>query len=170
MRKEIEKPLQSFLEKNRNKSAVTTALKKPSPKNRSYVNHLFYQYQIEARFVNYVNTALWRQAKDYHKKRKSQPLLIALENVEIISEQQDVLSHLTERDLFEALESKTLYLAVKKLTNRQQFILYAYAVEMFTFQEIADQLGISQQSASKTYQRVMVKLRQTLKGANQSWD
>ncbi|WP_431805003.1 sigma-70 family RNA polymerase sigma factor [Halobacillus andaensis] len=132
--------------------------------NCSDAHQLFPQFQIEARFVKYVNTALWRQAKDYHKKRYSQKQFIDIEDVETISDGQDVIRHLTNRNLFASLENRALYTAVQGLTPRQQYILYAYAVQRFTFQEIADQLNVSQQTISKTYQRVIMKLRQTLKG------
>ncbi|MCP3029161.1 sigma-70 family RNA polymerase sigma factor [Halobacillus sp. A5] len=167
MRKEFEKQ-QAMAQKNT--SVFAAAINKPSTKNCRYVNPLYDPEQIEARFVNYVTTALWRQAKDYHKKRYSHQQSINVEDIEMISADEDVIQHLTERDLFESLENKELYRAVKKLTDRQQYVLYTYAVERFTFQEIADQLEVSQQSVSKTYRRMMTKLRLTLKGDEQIWD
>ncbi|MFC7061723.1 sigma-70 family RNA polymerase sigma factor [Halobacillus seohaensis] len=166
MTKQIQKPLYSFLQNPMHQHAVQTAIQSPSLRNQSYVNQLFYQYQIEARFVSYVNTTLWRAAKDFHKKRRNWTgqHMWEIETIAITDHSADIVTRLTKTNLLASLENPELHQALQQLSERQQMILYEYAVELSTFKEIAEKLDVSQQSVSKVYQRVVIRLRHALKG------
>ncbi|WP_173917371.1 sigma-70 family RNA polymerase sigma factor [Halobacillus sp. Marseille-Q1614] len=139
----------------------------PSSSRNNYVNES--KNKIEAKFVTYLNTSLWRAAKDQQKKVWTWKDLHIL-NAEHIDNSSPVHEDsLTYDTLFETFENKKLYHALKQLSQRQKFIMYKHAVELYTFKEIADQLGVSQQSVSKSFQRARMKLKNT-QGGHPLWD
>ncbi|UOQ92096.1 sigma-70 family RNA polymerase sigma factor [Halobacillus shinanisalinarum] len=165
----IKKPLELFLQDKNHYEAVVVATKKPTSENRSYVNQLFYHYQIEARFVTYINTVLWRYAKDYQKKRKTWRDWHVLKLDQSVGEDLTVLDVMAdksidlnrwgeERDPFESVANRHLHRAIGRLPSRQRRILKDHIAEQMTLSEIASKLGVSQQSVSKSFHRMMRKL------------
>ncbi|MCP3030081.1 sigma-70 family RNA polymerase sigma factor [Halobacillus sp. A1] len=166
MRKQIQEPLLSSLQHPIYAHADNTAVQSPSSKNGNDINELFYPCQSEAKFVSYVNTALWRAAKDYRKKcyTLKDQYVMDVEKIELADITKEEPVHY--QDLYESLEDKILYHTIKQLSQRQQFILYEHAVDLYTFKEIADELSVSQQSVSKSYQRAVIKLRGAYQGGD----
>ncbi|UOR13766.1 sigma-70 family RNA polymerase sigma factor [Halobacillus amylolyticus] len=165
----MKKPLELFLQNENHYEAVVIATKKPTLKNRSYVNQLFYHYQIEARFVTYINTVLWRYAKDYQKKRKhwcdwhvfklDQSVGEDLTVLDVLADERVDLDHWTVgRDPLESVTNRHLHREIGRLTSRQRQILDDHIAEQMSFSEIANKLGISQQSVSKSFHTMMRKL------------
>ncbi|MFD2924677.1 sigma-70 family RNA polymerase sigma factor [Halobacillus naozhouensis] len=164
------KPLDLFLQHDGHYEAFALASKDPTTKNRSRVNQLFYHYQIEARFVTYMNTTMWRCAKDYQKKRQRWHESHALTLNQSVGEDLTVLDVMTiedtnpagwgeESDPFELVTCPQLQTIISRLTVQQRLILYDHVANQLSFREIADKLGVSQQSTSKSFHRVMKKLR-----------
>ncbi|WP_082235145.1 sigma-70 family RNA polymerase sigma factor [Halobacillus massiliensis] len=122
------------------------------------------QDKVEAKFVTYLNTALWRAAKDQQKKMGTWKDIHLQNEYQIDSCSAVYEEAVSYETLFEMVESKKLYHGLKQLSHRQKFIMYKHAVELYTFKEIADQLGVSQQSVSKSYQRARLKLKNTQGG------
>ncbi|WP_163528762.1 sigma-70 family RNA polymerase sigma factor [Halobacillus ihumii] len=164
------KPFDSFLQHGRYYEAYTIASNDPTTKNRSRVNQLFYHYQIEARFVTYMNTTMWRCAKDYRKKRQrwhdshrltlNQPVGEDLTVLDVMTVEDTNFSGWGEEgDSFELVTCPRLQTVISRLTLQQRLILYDHVANQLSFKEIAEKLGVSQQSTSKSFHRIIRKFR-----------
>lgn len=120
---------------------------------------------LQNRFTAYLIKAIRRQKKDYMAKKNR---LLAHEiygtfqeknlpdrNTPELPEQLPVLM---------CLENMALLEAIKDLNELERGILFARVLEQYSYDELAQKLGLRYKGASAAYYRVIQKLRQKMRG------
>lgn len=163
--------VQRFLKHEANYQLFTTAICFPTKKNWDKLNQAFREFYIEIRFINYIAKVIWRYARDFQTKhqRNEDHHLFSLDQPvhkdgstmtykdQLADDKKDKTSE--GKNLLNQVEDYYLQKALKQLTCRQLRVLNSYFAHHFTQKEIACQLGISQQSVSKTLKNALDKVK-----------
>ena len=78
------------------------------------------------------------------------------EDLDLIPEESDFTVELCDND--------ALAYALKKLDERERYVLFARVLEEKSFEEIADKLGLKYKGVAAIYYRTTAKLRNILGG------
>lgn len=169
--------IKGFLNHENDYNLFVQAVCYPSPQNCDRLERAFQRFYIEIRLIHYLSKVLWRYAKDYRAKtnrRRSHYLLMLDRPV-----QSDEPSGMTYKSqlpdwgnvndpassyghpptLEESIENDQLFRGVRSLTQKQLKMLELYFLHDQSQKEIADAMGVSQQSVSKTMNHVFKKLK-----------
>ncbi|ETT61033.1 hypothetical protein BSK66_31860 [Paenibacillus odorifer] len=122
---------------------------------------------LEKRFVGYISSLLHYNSIYFDKKNRKHN-----ERFSMVLDESDYLNHPAENSVeysdnfFEELENQisdpSLYAAFINLTEREREILNFSIVQNMKDKEIANKLGVSQQSISKTKKVALKKLRESI--------
>lgn len=139
---------------------------------KDYLNQLFREFYFELRFTSYINKTLYFTAINFDKKNRShhkrealildQPINNQNENSTYIEQVASTLTNDYETNYspFEnQIVNENLYNAFKKLTKKQQEILYYAYVEELVDREITEILNVSRQAISKTRKKALISLK-----------
>lgn len=164
--------VQRFLRQQSNYELFTKAICFPTEENWERLDRAFRQFYIEIRFINYIAKVIWRYARDFRSKNKrneahylfilDQPILREKSAATTYKDQlvDDRENDTPEQEsLLEQVEEYHLQEVLKQLTEKQLKILDSYFVYNITQKEIAYNLGVSQQSISKTMKAALNKLK-----------
>lgn len=163
--------MQNFLRQKSNYQLFTTAVCFPTEENWERLDRAFRQFYIEIRFTRYLAKVIWRYARDFRTKdqRYAAHYLTILDQPinqeEASTTHKDQLAdsresvHSEEESLLNQVDDYRLQEALKQLTDKQLKVLNFYYAYHITQQEIAHQLGVSQQSISRTIDTTLHKLR-----------
>ena len=120
---------------------------------------------LQNQFTAYLLIAIRRRKKDYLNKQRR------LANHEILSSVQEItIPDQSTLDLFEQLpvlmrlENLALLKAIEGLEESERTILFARILEEYSYDELAQRLGLRYKGASAAYYRVLQKLRRSLGG------
>lgn len=120
---------------------------------------------LQNRFTAYLIKAIQRQKKDYMAKKSR---LLAHEVSENFQEMdvpdQSMLELLEQLPILMCLENMVLLEAIKSLDELEQGILFDRVLEEYSYDDLAQKLGLRYKGASAAYYRVIQKLRQKMRG------
>jgi RNA polymerase sigma factor (sigma-70 family) len=150
----------------------------PSPQYEQLLNKAFRKFIFQVRFLKYISTSIRYAAIDFDKRlnriRNREQLIL---DQPLEDEERNLLNErwlktndqIVEESFFaismnfvEAIEDPLIYRALRSLTDRQKLIVTLSFVLKYQDKEIADLLGVSQQSVSKTKKVAIVKIRKYL--------
>jgi len=150
----------------------------PSPQYEQLLNKAFRKFIFQVRFLKYISTSIRYAAIDFDKRlnriRNREQLIL---DQPLEDEEKNLLNErwlktndqIVEESFFaismnfvEAIEDPLIYRALRSLTDRQKLIVTLSFVLKYQDKEIADLLGVSQQSVSKTKKVAIVKIRKYL--------
>lgn len=170
--------MESFLSQEHYHHLFLKTVSHPTQANKERLNYAFKDFYNEIRFKKYISTALWRHARDYLSKEKTERRYYLLKMDQPVGGQEGDASQQTsygeqnaaEHDqevsqtshLLDHIENPELYGALKHLTARQLRMLELYILHYLTHDEIAALLGVSQQAVSKTIKQSLAKIRERL--------
>ena len=69
-----------------------------------------------------------------------------------------------EQNIIDSIENDSLLISILKLKEKERKVLNLHAVYKMKHTEIADILGVSVSSVEKTYQRVLAKIKDDMRG------
>lgn len=160
-----------FIENDLHLNVFTLALFEEK-KCKDYLNQLFREFYFEFRFMSYINKTLYFSAIHFDKKNRlhherealilDQPINNQNENSTYIEQVASTPTndHEIDTNTFEnQIVNENLYDALKKLTRKQQEILYYAYVEGLVDREIAGILNVSRQVISKTRKKALISLK-----------
>jgi RNA polymerase sigma factor (sigma-70 family) len=177
--KELANPLlRGFFQSENHSLLLVRLLSYPTYENMLCLNEAFRRFYMEKQVTGYLSKLIHHKARDYTRKYQKDKELCAntldqplkadttFTFLDLVSSEEDdaidvLLNAMTT--LQQHVSRPGLYTALNSLTNRQQVILNLYFLKNYSHREIGDVLGISQQSVSKTYQKALSHLRETLK-------
>lgn len=164
--------VQRFLSKQSHYQLFMTAICFPTEGNWDKLDREFRQFYIEIRFISYIAKVIWRYAKDLRIKNQrngahylfilDQPIHKGESSTTTYKDQlidDSGNDHSKEKNLLDQVEDFHLQEALKQLTDKQLRVLDSYYVYNITQKEIAYNLGVSQQSVSKTMKTALDKLK-----------
>lgn len=164
--------VQRFLNQQANYQLFTTAICFPTEENWERLDWAFRQFYTEIRFINYLSKVIWRYGRDFRSKhqRNEAHYLIILDQPMQKEESsattyKDQLADNSENDtlkgesFLDQVDDFYLQEALKQLTDKQLRVLESYYAYNITQEEIACNLGVSQQSVSKTMKTTLDKLK-----------
>lgn len=150
----------------------------PSPQYEQLLNKAFRKFIFQVRFLKYISTSIRYAAIDFDKRlnriRNREQLIL---DQPLEDEERNLLNErwlktndqIVEESFFaismnfvEAIEDPLIYRALRSLTDRQKLIGTLSFVLKYQDKEIADLLGVSQQSVSKTKKVAIEKIRKYL--------
>lgn len=150
----------------------------PSPQYEQLLNKAFRKFIFQVRFLKYISTSIRYAAIDFDKRlnriRNREQLIL---DQPLEDEERNLLNErwlktndqIVEESFFaismnfaEAIEDPLIYRALRSLTDRQKLIVTLSFVLKYQDKEIADLLGVSQQSVSKTKKVAIEKIRKYL--------
>lgn len=150
----------------------------PSPQYEQLLNKAFRKFIFQVRFLKYISTSIRYAAIDFDKRlnriRNREQLIL---DQPLEDEERNLLNErwlktndqIVEESFFaismnfvESIEDPLIYRALRSLTDRQKLIVTLSFVLKYQDKEIADLLGVSQQSVSKTKKVAIVKIRKYL--------
>lgn len=124
-----------------------------------YVQRFSFDQQYN--FSTYLYAIIKNKALNYLKKNRELPMSSFDEEAEIPILEQKLIDQMTpETEYFKKSDFLELMVAIQRLKEDEKNLLYLYAVEEFTYKEIAEKLGI-------TVMQVKIRLfrsRKKLKG------
>lgn len=100
-----------------------------------------------------INTAI-----DYYRKQKRQPLFIPIENANAIPDDSN--------DLFELEGNFDPLPILQQLSPSYRIVFNLYVMEGFKHREIAEQLGISENTSKSNLARAKQKLKELIKNSS----
>lgn len=164
--------VQHFLCQQSNYQLFTTAICFPTEENWEKLDRAFRQFYTEIRFTNYIAKVIWRYARDLRIKsqRNEAHYLFILDQPIQKGESstltyKDQLADYSEEDFLEGgslldqVADYHLQESLRQLTDKQLRVLESYYVYNITQKEMAHNLGVSQQSISKTMRSALDKLK-----------
>lgn len=120
---------------------------------------------LQNRFTAYLVRAIQRQKKDYMDKKKR---LLAHESSNNFQEIDipgwNTLELLEQLPVLMRLENMALLEAIKGLSELERGILFDRVLEEYSYDDLAQKLGLRYKGASAAYYRVIQKLRQKMRG------
>lgn len=120
---------------------------------------------LQNHFTAYLLSAIRRQKKDYKNK---QDRLLAHEAPADLQEltlpDPESLDLMEQLPVLMNLENMALLKAIESLEESERSILFARILEEYSYDELAQKLGLRYKGASAAYYRVIQKLRQRLRG------
>lgn len=120
---------------------------------------------LQNRFTAYLIKAIRRQKKDYMaKKNRLLAHEISGDFQEINLPDRNTPELLEQLPVLMCLENMALLEAVRSLNELEQDILFARVLEQYSYDELAQMLGLRYKGASAAYYRVIQKLRQKMRG------
>lgn len=174
--------IESFLSYESHYQLFMETVCHPTKENQNQLNQAFKDFYNEIRFKKYISTTLWRYARDYLAKEKTERTRYLLKMDQPIQGQEsdgakqssygDQLSAKEDhREMMvgrflDRIENPELYGVLKQLTKKQLRILELSIFHHLNHSEIAVLLGISQQAVSKSIRQSLTKIRERLKGEN----
>lgn len=142
----------------------------PTKENRDKLDHLFKEYNFNARFTAFISSTLYFNAINYDKRhrRDNGRFLLTMDrplNGEEYTSFKDLVEdensevHLNEifnsRNIEDYIEDPVLYKAVTQLSIKQKEVIHLYYVTGLTDTEISKVLNKSQQAISKLHQKAL---------------
>ena len=114
---------------------------------------------LQNRFTNFVTSAIHGARTNYiNKSMQRAKYVFEMEDQKFnfISDETDFVSDLCEYD--------ALAVALKKLEEKEYYVLISHVIEEKSFEEIADKLGMKYKGVAAIYYRTTEKLRKILGG------
>jgi RNA polymerase sigma factor (sigma-70 family) len=165
--------VQRFLSKESNYQLFIKAMCFLTEESWEELDQSFRQFYTEIRFINYISKVLWRYGRDYRIKNqhnRARYLFILDQPIKTNGQPSTITykdrlaepkesSTSKEDSLLDQVENVQLKNALKKLTGKQLEVLDSYYVHNLKQEEIANNLGVSQQAVSKIMKTSLDKLR-----------
>ncbi|WP_100397933.1 helix-turn-helix transcriptional regulator [Bacillus sp. FJAT-44742] len=153
----------------------------PTKENESNLNKEFQLHYGEIRFIKYLSKCIYWTALGHGKKEKQhrernalyllqkagqeedgELLLIDFVKDENAEDDQRVFDY--SKNLDDAISSPSLIEGLSKLKKQEKLVLRDYYAYGYTDKEIAKRLSVSQQAISKKRNRILKKLKVSIKG------
>jgi RNA polymerase sigma factor (sigma-70 family) len=176
--------MKAFLNNEEHLSIFATAISFPSKINKGNLNEKFKQFYLELRLTKYLSTLLHYDSINFDKKKRKladrfpllldQPvnyggeeltLLVDIIPSDGVVKESELIFH-KSHSLEEHLTDMRLFEAIKILTDRQKRILELSYIEQMSDRRISIELGVSQQSISKTRNKALSRIKEFLKGGD----
>ncbi|KSU83986.1 hypothetical protein A2U94_19695 [Bacillus sp. VT 712] len=170
--RELENPIiKSFLEKKENFKMLEQSICHPQLKNRENLDKAFQEFYAEVRLTHYLSMLLKFYAQKYYVKTTKhfnhyqlimdKPQESGISFAELVSSDEEIIDIFlkTSNNLIDFIKDQKLCQIINSLTTKQQQILNLSFVYQFSHTEIGALLGVSQQYVSKTYQKILNKIR-----------
>lgn len=172
--------VKNFLDNEAYYRLFSNAILIPSSENQVRLNQAFRQYYMEIRFTYYLSQVIWRYARDFKAKKKTDETHYVLTMDQPVQRKSDATSQ-TFKDqvpaegkleeiviegkghLLERIENPFLHEGLQQLTKKQLKVLELYFVHQLTHVEIAFLSGVSQQAVAKSMGQALRKLRSYFK-------
>jgi RNA polymerase sigma factor (sigma-70 family) len=174
--------MKAFLDKEENLIIFAEAICFPCKKNKGNLDRKFKQFYLELRLTKYLSTLLHYDSIYFDKRKRKianrfpllldQPINYGGEELTLLVDiiPSEGLVKETERIFLEShrleehLTDMKLFEAIKILTDRQKRILELSFIEQMSDRRISNELGVSQQSISKTRNKALLRIKEYLKG------
>jgi RNA polymerase sigma factor (sigma-70 family) len=168
--------IRSFLQNETSALLFHHAVAEPTIQNKQRVEERFQTFYEEIRCISYLSGLIHYHAIAYDKRIRAQTVGCPLRlHAPIGEEDAGILLDLIAdpegeymyNDVFNSLEElseeKPLYYALRLLTPKERRILEWGYLYNFSDTEIAEKLGVSQQTVSRTRNKALDKLRMSVK-------
>ncbi|WP_078598379.1 sigma-70 family RNA polymerase sigma factor [Evansella clarkii] len=166
--------MRGFLNIDSNYNLLMKARELPCEENTDELNQAFKRYYTELQLINYISHLINHYSRDFYRKKNREKYfyVFAFEDESLFDSKvppnqpggntvgEESLIEISS--LLEAIQDKTIYEALIRLTDRQLFILNLHFVYQLSHTEIAEKLNVSQQSVSKTIKKSLNKLRNSI--------
>lgn len=118
---------------------------------------------LQNHFTAYLISAIRRRKKDYvEKQRRLMDHEVSVDFQEMTIPDQSTLDLMEQIPILMRLESVILLKAIEGLDESERAILFARVLEEYSYDELAQKLGLQYKGASAAYYRVVQKLRRNL--------
>lgn len=164
--------IRRFLSYYPNYVLFTAAICFPTKENWGNLDQAFRQFYIEIRFIHYIAKVIRRYAKDFRmKSQRYNAHYLSILDQPVYKEESSIITYkdqledeekgviIRERNLLGQVEDCRLLEALKKLTDKQLWMMNSYFVEFITQREIACCLDVSQQFVSKRIKTTLDRLK-----------
>lgn len=172
--------LKSFINDVKRRELLREAVCFPTKENESKLNKEFQLHYGELRFTKYLSKCIYWTALGHGKKQKQHRERNALylhqkagheEDGELLlidfvkDENADVNQRVFDysKNLDDAVSSTSLIEGLSKLEKQEKLVLRDYYAYGYTDKEIAKRLSVSQQAISKKRNRILKKLKVSIK-------
>ena len=122
-------------------------------------NGITEQEKLQNRFTAFITTTIKHARIDYLRKEKSRAknqFSMEYEDFALIPDDSDFIADFCESD--------SLAYALKQISERERYVLFARVIDGKSFEEIADKLGLKYKGVAAIYYRTTVKLKNLLMG------
>lgn len=120
---------------------------------------------LQNHFTAYLLRAIWRRKKDYlNRQWRLTVHEVSVDFQEIMVPEQRTWDILEQLPVLMCLENVILLKAIKELKESERTILFAHILEEYSYDELAQMLGLRYKGAAAAYYRVLQKLRRNLGG------
>lgn len=120
---------------------------------------------LQNHFTAYLLRAIRRRKKDYlNRQWRLTVHEVSVDFQEISVPDQSTLDLMEQLPVLMRLESVALLKAIEELGEPQRTILFTHVLEGYSYNELAQKLGLRYKGASAAYYRVVQKLRKELRG------
>lgn len=163
-----QKVIQEFLRCPENRALVDEFYATNSEEIKLLINNKFKKFYLKFRILSYLIKVVHFESKHFDKKLRTHRYrnqLTLTNNLDITSiyyEKSFSDSYGLSEDILDHISCDNLLNCLRKLTNRQKEILSLVYVKQMTDKDIAQYLGITPQSVSKTRRNVINTIRKEL--------
>ncbi|WP_336783471.1 sigma-70 family RNA polymerase sigma factor [Paenibacillus illinoisensis] len=119
----------------------------------------------EKRFIGYISSMLHYNSIHFDKKirKLSERYALVLDDIDVKDEaMEESNTESISEPLEEQISDPSLYAAFLRLTTREREVVNLSICKLLRDREIAQVLGVSQQSVSKTRKKALEKLRKAI--------
>lgn len=113
---------------------------------------------VQNRFTAYLITAIHRKKADYLEKIKRIQTYELMPNTDQVFESGGIY-HDNVMDTWGGFQNDALEAALKRLSVREQYVVFARVIGMRGFAEIGSKLGIEYQGVAAVYYRAIRKIK-----------